>query len=127
MIVPIKYGPIVRCRRRWRAPAGLTYVRCPDLSLNDLLRLVSKPLRVTFSGLIGGLGRLQGGSRTLYLPLPAAKLGSLVFMLAYPQRLDGFALLLTRAPSFLHRGIHLGLRIAHTSRDGASSGQHKGC
>ena len=126
MIVPIKYGPIVRCRRDGVRPPGL-HVRCPDLSLDDLLRLVSKPLRVTFSSLTGGLGRLQGGSCTLYLPLPAAKLGSLVFMLAYPQRLDGFALLLPRAPSFLHRGIHLGLRIAHISRDGTSSGQHKGC
>src|SRR5882672_342817 len=63
----------------------------------------------------------------LYLLLPAAKVGRLVFMLSCPQSLGGLALLLIRALSFLHGGIHLRLRVAHTRRDGTWRGQRKGC
>ena len=90
------------------------HVRRPNLSLDDLLRFVVKPLHVTLGGLIGCLRRFQGGSCTLYLLLPAAKVSRLVFMPSCPQSLGGLALLLIRAPSFLHGGIHLRLRVAHT-------------
>src|SRR5215813_12633512 len=43
------------------------HVRRPNLSLDDLLRFVIKPLHVTLGGLIGCLRRFQGGSCTLYL------------------------------------------------------------
>jgi hypothetical protein len=47
-------------------------------------------------------------------------------MLSCPQSLGGFALLLIRALSFLHGGIHLRLRVAHTRRDGTWRGPRKG-
>jgi hypothetical protein len=96
------------------------------LSLDDLLRFVIKPLHVTLGGLIGCLRRFQGGSCTLYLLLPAAKVGRLVFMLSCPQSLGGLALLLIRALSFLHGGIHLRLQVTHARRDGTWPGQRKG-
>jgi hypothetical protein len=95
------------------------------LSLNDLLRFVIKPLHVTLGGLIGCLRRFQGGSCTLYLLLPSAKVGRLVFMLSCPQSLGGLALLLIRALSFLHGGIHLRLQVTHARRDGTWPGQRK--
>ena len=97
-------------------PPGL-HVRRSNLSLDNLLRLVIKPLHVTLGGLIGCLRRFQGGSCTLYLLLPAAKVGRLVFMLSCPQSIGGLALLLTRALSFFHGGTHLRLQVAHTRRD----------
>jgi hypothetical protein len=97
------------------------------LSLNDLLRFVIKPLHVTLGGLIGCLRRFQGGSCTLYLLLPSAKVGRLVFMLSCPQSLGGLALLLIRALSFLHGGIHLRPQLTHARRDGTWRGQRKGC
>ena len=69
------------------------HVRRPNLSQDDLLRFVIKPLHVTLGGLIGCLRRFQGGSCTLYRLLPAAKVGGLVFMLSCPQSLGGLALL----------------------------------
>jgi hypothetical protein len=103
------------------------HVRRPNLSLNDLLRFVIKPLHVTLGGLIGCLRRFQGGSCTLYLLLPSAKVGRLVFMLSCPQSLGGLAFLLFRALSFLHGGIHLRLQVTHARRDGTWPGQRKGC
>ena len=102
------------------------HVRRPNLSLDDLLRFVIKPLHVTLGGLIGCLRRFQGGSCTLYLLLPSAKVGRLVFMLSCPQSLGGLALLLIRALSFLHAGIHLRLQVTHARRDGTRPGQRKG-
>ena len=103
------------------------HVRRPNLSLDDLLRFVIKPLHVTLGGLIGCLRRFQGGSCTLYLLLPSAKVGRLVFMLSCPQSLGGLALLLIRALSFLHGGIHLRPQVTHARRDGTWRGQRKGC
>jgi hypothetical protein len=103
------------------------HVRRPNLSLDDLLRFVIKPLHVTLGGLIGCLRRFQGGSCTLYLLLPSAKVGRLVFMLSCPQSLGGLALLLIRAPRFLHGGIHLRLQVTHARRDGTWRGQREGC
>src|SRR5215470_7485753 len=117
--------------RTRQAPGGTAaeppelHVRRPNLSLNDLLRFVIKPLHVTLGGLIGCLRRFQGGSCTLYLLLPAAKVGRLVFMLSCPQSLGGLALLLIRALSFLHGGIHLRLQVTHARRDGTWPGQRK--
>jgi hypothetical protein len=97
------------------------------LSLDDLFRFVIKPLHVTRGGLMGCLRRFQGGSCALYLLLPAAKVCRLVFMLSCPQSLGGLALLLIRALSFLHGGIHLRPQVTHDHRDGTWRGQRKGC
>jgi len=97
------------------------------LSLDDLLRFVTKPLHVTRGDLIGCLRCFQGGSCTLYRLLPAAKACRLVFMLSCPQSLGGLALLLIRALSFLHGGIHLRPQVSHARRDGTWRGQRKGC
>ena len=97
------------------------------MSLDDLLRFVTKPLHVTRGGLIGCLRCFHGGSCTLYLLLPPAKVCRLVFMLSCPQSLGGLALLLIRAPRFLHGGIHLRLQVTHARRDGTWRGQREGC
>jgi len=57
--------------------------------------------------------------------LPAAKVGRLAFMLSCPQSIGGLALLLTRALSFFHGGIHPRLQVAHTRRDGTWRGHRK--
>ena len=49
--------------------------------------------------------------------LSAAKVGRLVFMLSCPQSFGGLALLLTRALSIFHGGMHLRLQVARTHRD----------
>ena len=98
------------------------HVRRPNLSLDDLLRFVTKPLHVTRGGLIGCLGCFQGGSCTLYRLLPATKVGCLVFMLSYSQSIGGLALLLIRALSFLHGGIDLRPQVTHARRDGTWRG-----
>jgi hypothetical protein len=97
------------------------------LSLDNLLCFVIKPLRMTLSGLVDCLCRFYGGSSARYLLLPAAKVGRLVFMLSCPQSLGGLALLLIRALSFLHGGIHLRLQVTHARRDGTWRGQREGC
>jgi hypothetical protein len=97
------------------------------LSLDDLRRFVTNTLHVTRGGLIGGLRCFQGGSCTLYLLLPAAKVCRLVFMLSCPQCLGGPALLSIPALSFLHGGIHLRPQVTHARRDGTWRGQRKGC
>ena len=89
------------------------HVRRSNLSLDDFLRFIVKPLHVALSGLKGCLRRLQGGSCTLNLLLPAPKVGRLVFMPSCQQSLGSLALLLIRAPSFLHGGVHFRLRVAH--------------
>ena len=123
------------CRRR-RARAklqGLTaaeppklHIRSPNLSLDDLLPFVFKPLQVAFGRLIGCLRRFYRNSCTVYLLLPAAKVGCLVFTLSCPESLGRVAFLLTRAQSFLHGRIHLRLQVAHARRNGTRHGQCKG-
>jgi hypothetical protein len=87
------------------------------LSLDNLLCFVIKPLRMTLSGLVDCLCRFYGGSSARYLLLPAAKVGRLVFMLSCSQKLGGFGLLLTRAPSFFHGSMHRRLQVTHICRD----------
>ena len=89
------------------------HIRRSNLSLDDFLRFILKSPHIALSGLKGCLRRLQGGSRTLKLLLPAPKVGRLVFMPSCQQSLGSLALLLIRAPSFLHGGIHFRLRVAH--------------
>lgn len=93
------------------------HVRRSNLSLDDLLGFVFKPLHMTLCGLIGGLCRFQAGSSARYLLLPAAKVGPLIFMLSRSQNLGRLGLLLTRAPSFLDGGVHLRLQVTHTRGD----------
>jgi hypothetical protein len=83
------------------------------LSLDDFLSFILKPLHIALSGLKGYLRHLQGSSCTPNLLFPAPKVGRLVFMPSGQQSLGSLALLLIRAPSFLHGGIHFRLRVAH--------------
>jgi hypothetical protein len=103
------------------------HIRSPNLSLHDLLRFVIKPLQVAFGRLIGCLRRFYRDLCTVYLLLPAAKVGCLVSMLSCPESLGRVAFLLTRAQSFLHGRIHLRLQVAHARRNGTRHGQCKGC
>jgi hypothetical protein len=99
--------------RRTAAELPDLHVRRSNLSLDDFLRFIVKPLHVALSGLKGCLRRLQGSSCTLNFLLPAPKVGRLVFMPSCQQSLGSLALLLIRAPSFLHGCIHFRLRVAH--------------
>jgi len=96
---------------------GRLHVRSLDLSLDDLLCFVIKPLRVTLGGVIGCLRRFKGDSCARYLLFPTVKVGCLVFMLSCPQSFGGLTFLLPRALSFFHGSMHLRLRVAHTCRD----------
>ena len=102
-------------------------IRGPYLSLDDLLCFVIKPLQVALRRLIGCLRCFYGDSCTVYLLLPAAKAGCLVFMPSCAESLGRVTFLLTRAQSFLHGRIRLRLQIAHARRNGTRRGQCKGC
>jgi hypothetical protein len=52
----VRAGCALMREERAAEPPAL-HVRCPNLSLDDFLRFVIKPLHVTFGGLIGCLRR----------------------------------------------------------------------
>jgi hypothetical protein len=102
-------------------------IRGPYLSLDDLLCSVIKLLQVALRRLICCLSCFYGDSCTVYLLLPAAKAGCLVFMPSCAESLGRVTFLLTRAQGFLHGRIRLRLQIAHARRNGTRRGQCKGC